>query len=55
MIGEVIETTDTNLDRVATRLPTDFPADVADSIFKGIRKQSKKLAAMPANADTQTV
>ena len=55
MIGELIETTDANLDRIATRLPTDFPADVADAIFKGIRKQCKKLAAMSADADTLTV
>jgi serine/threonine-protein kinase HipA len=49
MIGQLIDTTDANLDHVAARLPKDFPADVADAIFNGVRKQCRKLAAMPAD------
>ncbi|WP_175699131.1 type II toxin-antitoxin system HipA family toxin [Burkholderia ambifaria] len=30
---------------VASRIPADFPADVADSIFDGMRRQARKLGA----------
>ena len=45
LIGEVIEATDIVIAEVEKLLPDDFPMDVAEAIFRGMRKQSTKLAA----------
>lgn len=36
--------TETVIENVAAQLPSGFPRDVADKIFEGMRRQSKKLA-----------
>ncbi len=44
LIEEVISQTDTVIDRVSQLLPVDFPLDIAEAIFKGMKKQRLKLA-----------
>lgn len=41
---ELIETTPTVIDAVASELPADFPLALADSIFKGLRKSAAKMS-----------
>jgi serine/threonine-protein kinase HipA len=36
------------IDKVAARVPADFPAKVADRIFSGLRMSAERLAAMSA-------
>lgn len=45
MIDEVIAVTPKVIDRVATLLPQSFPAELADSIFTGMRQQIARLKA----------
>jgi serine/threonine-protein kinase HipA len=45
LLGELVETTPTVLDRVAAALPKKFPAAVADRILAGIRRSAKTLAS----------
>jgi len=44
LIEEVISQTDAVIDRVSQLLPLEFPLDIAEAIFEGIKKQSLKLA-----------
>ncbi|KMN50511.1 toxin HipA [Chromobacterium violaceum] len=44
-IDELVEQTDGVVQTVAKELPADFPQDVADAIFQGMRRQRDKLAA----------
>ncbi|NKJ47552.1 toxin HipA [Burkholderia sp. SG-MS1] len=44
MIGELTVRTDAVIDEVSSRLPTDFPMDVADAVFDGMRRLNRKLA-----------
>jgi serine/threonine-protein kinase HipA len=44
LIEEVISQTDTVIDRVSQLLPVDFPLDIAEAIFEGMKKQRLKLA-----------
>lgn len=46
LIGEVVETTESVIGKVGTLLPDDFPMDVAEAVFSGMRRQSAKLAAV---------
>ncbi|HEY2023686.1 type II toxin-antitoxin system HipA family toxin [Paraburkholderia sp.] len=43
MIAGVTEQTDTVIDAVSSRLPDDFPMDVADAVFNGMRRLNRKL------------
>lgn len=45
MVDEVIAVTPEVIDRVATLLPQSFPAELADSIFTGMRQQIARLKA----------
>lgn len=45
MIEALTGKTEAVIEDVAAQLPDDFPKDVADKIFDGMRKQSGKLAA----------
>lgn len=47
LMAEVVETTATAIDQARKQLPDDFPLDMADAIFDGVRRQSAKLAAAP--------
>ncbi len=44
IIEEVLQITDSVLNRVSHQIPSNFPNDLVESIFNGIRKQTKKLA-----------
>ncbi|WP_233857814.1 type II toxin-antitoxin system HipA family toxin [Paraburkholderia sp. HD33-4] len=44
LIDELTELTETVIDTVASRLPADFPLDVADAVFDGMRRLNRKLA-----------
>ncbi|AJG21969.1 HipA protein [Cupriavidus basilensis] len=48
LIQELIAATDLVLSTVAASLPAGFPADLAAAILDGVRRQSRKLAGMPA-------
>lgn len=43
IIDQTLSTIDTVIDDVSSRLPADFPGDIAEPIFKGIKKAAKKL------------
>lgn len=45
LIEEVIESTESVIGEAGKLLPDDFPMDVAEAIFSGMRRQSAKLAA----------
>jgi serine/threonine-protein kinase HipA len=45
MIDTLTGMTEAVIENVAAQLPSDFPTDVADKIFNGMRRQSEKLAA----------
>lgn len=45
LIREVTETSETVIAEAANLLPSDFPMDLAEAIFNGMRRQSAKLAA----------
>ncbi|MBR8458873.1 type II toxin-antitoxin system HipA family toxin [Burkholderia dolosa] len=45
-MADVAARTEPAIADVASRMPADFPADVADAIFDGMRRQSRKLAAV---------
>lgn len=44
LIKEVIETTESVIDQVSKLLLKDFPMDVAEAVFSGMRRQSSALA-----------
>ncbi|WP_153110954.1 type II toxin-antitoxin system HipA family toxin [Propionivibrio limicola] len=44
LIEEVIGLTEAVIEQVSKRLPDDFPLDIADAIFSGMRRQSARLA-----------
>jgi serine/threonine-protein kinase HipA len=44
MADELIEKTPTVVDSVASELPKDFPAQMAESIFTGLAKSAAKLS-----------
>lgn len=44
LIEEVISQTEAVIDRVSQLLPVDFPLDIAEAIFEGMKKQRLKLA-----------
>jgi serine/threonine-protein kinase HipA len=46
MIGELTARTADVIDKVAAQLPRDFPADVAETIFNGMRRLNGKLAGV---------
>lgn len=45
MIEQVIESTESVIGEVGNLLPDDFPMDVAEAVFSGMRKQAARLAA----------
>ena len=47
IIDEIIAATPEVIERVDAELPSAFPALVSDSIFKGLDRAAKQLAAMP--------
>jgi len=44
LIEEIIELTEAVIDEVSKLLPDNFPMDIADAIFSGMKKQCAKLA-----------
>lgn len=44
-MADVAARTEPVIAGVASRIPADFPADVADAIFDGMRRQARKLGA----------
>lgn len=44
LIGELTARTDAVIDEVSSRLPRDFPMDVAEAVFDGMRRLKRKLA-----------
>jgi serine/threonine-protein kinase HipA len=48
LISEVLERTPAAIDKVASRLPSDFPAKMANLIFGGVRRSAEQLARMAA-------
>lgn len=45
LIEESVVATNAVIDKVSMLLPNDFPIDVAESVFKGMRRHSVRLAA----------
>lgn len=45
LLNELIDTTGQVLQEIEGKLPANFPTDVAEAIFRGIRHHSEKLAA----------
>ncbi len=45
LIAELIDSTPAVIAKVESRLPTDFPAAVADPILKGLLASTKRLGA----------
>lgn len=45
LIEEIVVATNAVIDKVSMLLPNDFPIDVAESVFKGMRRHSVRLAA----------
>ncbi len=45
LIEEVVGATDAVINKVGMLLPNDFPMDVAESVFEGMRRHSVRLAA----------
>jgi serine/threonine-protein kinase HipA len=52
LIEEVIVATESVIGAVEKELPDDFPMDVAEAIFSGMRKQSGKLTALTTHQST---
>jgi serine/threonine-protein kinase HipA len=48
LIGDVLDRTGQVITNVEARLPPNFPAQVAESIFSGLRKRARTLAAKPS-------
>ncbi|MFC5472822.1 type II toxin-antitoxin system HipA family toxin [Paraherbaspirillum soli] len=48
IIEEVIAATEGVISTVGAQLPAHFPMDLADAILGGVKRQSARLAAMPA-------
>jgi serine/threonine-protein kinase HipA len=46
LIEEVIKTTESVIGKVGKLLPDDFPMDVAEAVFSGMRRQSARLVAV---------
>lgn len=44
-MAAVVARTEHAIAEAAAQIPADFPADVADAIFDGMRRQSVKLVA----------
>ncbi|MEX3636197.1 type II toxin-antitoxin system HipA family toxin [Paraburkholderia sp. BR14320] len=44
LIDQLSAQTETVIDTVASQLPADFPLDVADAVFDGMRRLNRKLA-----------
>jgi serine/threonine-protein kinase HipA len=47
LIEEAIEATESVIGEVGNMLPDGFPMDVAEAVFKGMRKQAAGLADFP--------
>ncbi len=47
LIEQVLARTPGVIDRMSSRLPAGFPAKVADTVFAGLARSAKQLAAMP--------
>jgi serine/threonine-protein kinase HipA len=47
LIEEVVESTESVISIVSNLLPEDFPMDIAEAIFTGMRSQTAKLAGVP--------
>jgi serine/threonine-protein kinase HipA len=45
MITALVDMTENVVAEVEAQLPAEFPKDVSDKVFKGMRRQSAKLAA----------
>lgn len=46
LIGEVIESTDAVISMASKLLPDDYPMDIAEAIFNGMKKHSARLATV---------
>jgi serine/threonine-protein kinase HipA len=45
LIEDVIESTDSIIEEVARMLPENYPMDIAEAVFSGMKSQSAKLAS----------
>ncbi|MNN32101.1 hypothetical protein D3C81_1458130 [compost metagenome] len=45
MLDEAVSQTSRAIDAAASALPPEFPMDLADAIFDGMRRQQRRLAA----------
>lgn len=48
IIGELLSKVELAITAVTQQMPVDFPVDVAESIFEGVRKQAQRLQAQPS-------
>lgn len=48
MIGELLAKVESAIAAVERQMPVNFPQDVADAIFEGVRRQVQRLAAQPS-------
>jgi len=46
LLEEIIESTDAVIDEVNKLLPGNFPMDIAEAIFNGMKKHCAKLATI---------
>ncbi|MBT9589408.1 MAG: type II toxin-antitoxin system HipA family toxin [Thiobacillus sp.] len=53
LIEEVVESTETVIGKVGKLLPDDFPMDVAEAVFSGMRRQSAKLGVNSADFNSR--
>lgn len=47
LIAEVVQATESVIDAVGNLLPEGFPMDVAEAVFKGMRRQTAELGTAP--------
>lgn len=48
VIGELLDGVEPAIDAVTRQMPVDFPQDVAEAVFEGVRKQVQRLQAQPS-------
>jgi len=49
IIGALLAKVEPAIAAVSKQLPFDFPPDVAEAIFEGVRKQAQRLQSQPAS------
>lgn len=49
ILSDLIDRVEPAIATVTSQMPVDFPQDVAEAIFKGVRKQAKRLVSHPTS------